>query len=79
MDDAGIRYPRRFKSSREIDRLVMVKAPHKKVSFERAFFLVRSPQEYEREVERLAAAEILDPAALEKRSSRNICSAQPST
>ena len=29
----------------------MVKAPHAKVSFERAFFLVSSPAEY-REVER---------------------------
>ena len=65
MDEGGIRYPRRFASAREIDRLVMVKAPHKKVSFERAFFLVRSPQEYDREVERLAAADILDPPALE--------------
>ncbi|MGH7716294.1 MAG: DUF1297 domain-containing protein [Vulcanimicrobiaceae bacterium] len=64
MDDAGIRYPRRFASPREIDRLVMVKAPHKKISFERAFFLVRSPQEYEREVERLAAAGILDTDGL---------------
>ena len=26
----------------------MVKAPHAKVSFERAFFLVSSPQEYTR-------------------------------
>jgi 5-formaminoimidazole-4-carboxamide-1-(beta)-D-ribofuranosyl 5'-monophosphate synthetase len=43
---AGIRHPRQFSSSDEIDRLVMVKAPHAKVSFERAFFLVSSPQEY---------------------------------
>ncbi len=44
--EAGIRHPRQFSSSDEIDRLVMVKAPHAKVSFERAFFLVSSPQEY---------------------------------
>ena len=65
MEAAGIRYPRRFASAKDIDRLVMVKAPHKKISFERAFFLVRSPQDYEREVERLAAAGILDKAGLE--------------
>jgi 5-formaminoimidazole-4-carboxamide-1-(beta)-D-ribofuranosyl 5'-monophosphate synthetase len=43
---AGIRHPVQFKSPDDIDRLVMVKAPHAKVSFERAFFLVSSPQEY---------------------------------
>ncbi len=46
MKRAGIRYPRQFASPDEIDRLVMVKAPHAKISFERAFFLVSSPQEY---------------------------------
>jgi 5-formaminoimidazole-4-carboxamide-1-(beta)-D-ribofuranosyl 5'-monophosphate synthetase len=44
--EAGIRHPQQFPSSDEIDRLVMVKAPHAKVSFERAFFLVSSPREY---------------------------------
>ena len=43
---AGIRHPLQFGSPGEIDRLVMVKAPHARVSFERAFFLVSSPQEY---------------------------------
>lgn len=43
---AGIRHPLQFKSPDEIDRLVMVKAPHAAVSFERAFFLCSSPDEY---------------------------------
>jgi 5-formaminoimidazole-4-carboxamide-1-(beta)-D-ribofuranosyl 5'-monophosphate synthetase len=43
---AGIRHPRQFRSPDEIDRLVMVKAAHAKVSFERAFFLCSSPAEY---------------------------------
>ena len=43
---AGIRHPLQFKSPDDIDRLVMVKAPHAKISFERAFFLVSSPAEY---------------------------------
>jgi 5-formaminoimidazole-4-carboxamide-1-(beta)-D-ribofuranosyl 5'-monophosphate synthetase len=46
MQRAGIRHPLQFKSSNDIDRLVMVKAPHAKISFERAFFLCSSPQEY---------------------------------
>ncbi|MGA8533887.1 MAG: DUF1297 domain-containing protein [Candidatus Tumulicola sp.] len=54
MERAGIRYPRRFASPRDIDRLVMVKAPHAKVSFERAFFLASSPQEFETTARRLA-------------------------
>jgi 5-formaminoimidazole-4-carboxamide-1-(beta)-D-ribofuranosyl 5'-monophosphate synthetase len=43
---AGIRHPLQFKAPEMIDRLVMVKAPHAKVSFERAFFLCSSPKEY---------------------------------
>ena len=64
MDKAGIQYPRRFSGPREIDSLALVKAPHKKVSFERAFFLVRSFAEYERESQRLIAAGIVDERGL---------------
>jgi 5-formaminoimidazole-4-carboxamide-1-(beta)-D-ribofuranosyl 5'-monophosphate synthetase len=46
LQSAGIRHPVQFSSPDDIDRLVMVKAPHARVSFERAFFLVSSPQEY---------------------------------
>jgi 5-formaminoimidazole-4-carboxamide-1-(beta)-D-ribofuranosyl 5'-monophosphate synthetase len=46
MERAGIRYPRQMASPDQIDTLVMVKAPHAKVSFERAFFLARSEAEY---------------------------------
>jgi 5-formaminoimidazole-4-carboxamide-1-(beta)-D-ribofuranosyl 5'-monophosphate synthetase len=53
LDRAGIRRPRTFASAREIDRLVMVKAPHAEVSFERAFFLCDSPAGYERAAQRL--------------------------
>ena len=59
MERAGIRYPRQIASPETIDRLVMVKAPHAKVSFERAFFLARNPQEYDAEADRLIAAGIL--------------------
>ncbi len=55
MERAGIRFPRRVASAEAIDGLVMVKAPHAKVSFERAFFLARSRDEYARTAERLLA------------------------
>jgi 5-formaminoimidazole-4-carboxamide-1-(beta)-D-ribofuranosyl 5'-monophosphate synthetase len=59
MECAGIRYPMRFASPSDIDRLVMVKAPHAEVSFERAFFLASSPAEYE-----AAAAGLIDAGVL---------------
>ena len=48
LERANVRYPMQFRSPHDIDRLVMIKAPHAKVSFERAFFLARSYEEYER-------------------------------
>jgi 5-formaminoimidazole-4-carboxamide-1-(beta)-D-ribofuranosyl 5'-monophosphate synthetase len=59
LERASIRYPKRFSSPEAIDRLVMVKAPHAKVSFERAFFLASSPQEYREVAERLMRGGIL--------------------
>jgi len=59
MERAGIRYPKRFASPSSIDRLVMVKAPHAKVSFERAFFLASSPAEYDAAAGRLIEAGVL--------------------
>lgn len=71
MDKANIRYPRRFSSPHDIDRLVMVKAPHAKVGFERAFFLASSVQEYRRVADGLLedgtiSAEGLDGAIIEE-------------
>ena len=64
MEKAGIPYPRRIASPSAIDRLVLVKAAHAKISFERAFFLARTPAEYEGEVDRLVAAGILNEESL---------------
>jgi 5-formaminoimidazole-4-carboxamide-1-(beta)-D-ribofuranosyl 5'-monophosphate synthetase len=61
---ASIRYPRRYASPDEIDRLVMVKAPHARVSFERAFFLASSPEEYYATADRLMAEGSLNPRGL---------------
>jgi 5-formaminoimidazole-4-carboxamide-1-(beta)-D-ribofuranosyl 5'-monophosphate synthetase len=56
LDAAGIRSPRRLASPDEIDRLVMVKAPHAKVSFERAFFFARTEHDYDVTAGRLLEA-----------------------
>jgi 5-formaminoimidazole-4-carboxamide-1-(beta)-D-ribofuranosyl 5'-monophosphate synthetase len=59
MDRAGIRYPRQLASPDAIESLVMVKAPHATVSFERAFFLARSTVEYEETAGKLLEAGIV--------------------
>jgi len=64
MHQAGIRFPLQFADPDAIDRLVMVKAPHAKVSFERAFFLVRSPAEYAEKSAQLIRAGIVTPQGL---------------
>lgn len=51
LEKAGIRIPKRFKSPEEIDRVAIVKAPEAKRSYERAFFLVASPKDYEKKAE----------------------------
>ena len=61
---AGIRHPRVFERPQDIDRLVMVKAQHAVVAFERAFFLCRSPQEYETQAARLLSEGMLDETGL---------------
>ncbi len=61
---AGIRYPRRYSSPDEIDGLALVKAPHAKVTFERAFFLVSSPAHYGRRSAELVAAGVVNAAGL---------------
>jgi 5-formaminoimidazole-4-carboxamide-1-(beta)-D-ribofuranosyl 5'-monophosphate synthetase len=64
MRAAGIRHPRRFASPDDIDRLVMVKAPHARVSFERAFFLASSPEEYRATADHLMDEGILSATGL---------------
>lgn len=65
MSQAGIRHPHQFNSPDQIDRLVMVKAPHAKISFERAFFLVSSPAEYRDVSAKLIADGMLTEAGLQ--------------
>jgi len=64
LEGAGIRHPLQFGDPRDIDRLVMVKAPHAKVSFERAFFLVRTYAEYAATAARLIGAQMVTEEGL---------------
>lgn len=48
LQKAGVRVPKTFSSPDKIDRLVIVKASEAKRKYERAFFIVNSPYEYER-------------------------------
>lgn len=64
LERAGIRYPRTFASPSEIDRLVMVKAAHATVTFERAFFLCDSPANYDEQSQKMIAAGMVTPAGL---------------
>jgi 5-formaminoimidazole-4-carboxamide-1-(beta)-D-ribofuranosyl 5'-monophosphate synthetase len=47
MDDAGIRIPKIFKNAKDIDRPVLVKASEAERKYERGFFVVSTPQEWE--------------------------------
>jgi 5-formaminoimidazole-4-carboxamide-1-(beta)-D-ribofuranosyl 5'-monophosphate synthetase len=62
---AAVRYPKQFARPQDIDRLVIVKAPHAKVSFERAFFLARSHADYEVAWRQLLANGMVDEAGLQ--------------
>ncbi len=64
LERAKVRYPKQFARAADIDRLAIVKAPHAKVSFERAFFLARSGDDYQRQCERLLANGMVDEAGL---------------
>ncbi len=63
---AGIRHPRLFRSPAEIDRPVLVKVLEAERGFERAFFIARSPEEFERIAAERIAAGVFHPQALER-------------
>jgi 5-formaminoimidazole-4-carboxamide-1-(beta)-D-ribofuranosyl 5'-monophosphate synthetase len=64
LDRAGLRFPQRFRSPDDIDSLTLVKAPHAKVSFERAFFVVASAEQYRRRASELLAGGIVTEGGL---------------
>lgn len=71
LQKAKIKFPKIFKKPSEIDRLVIVKAQQKNVSFERGFFFASSQKEFELEAKRrvdygLISEEGLDSAVIEE-------------
>lgn len=64
--EAGIRHPRLFSSPQEIDRPVLVKVLEAERGFERAFFIARSAEEFERIAEERIAAGVFTRQALER-------------
>ena len=68
---AGIRMPKQFKSTSEIDRLVIVKANEKERKFERAFFFCSNEREFRETGEKMIKTgkitrESLDSAVIEE-------------
>lgn len=56
LEQGGVPIPRQFTSSDDIDRLVIVKAAEAARGYERAFFLVGSPEEYRTHAQELIKA-----------------------
>ncbi|MCJ7422708.1 formate--phosphoribosylaminoimidazolecarboxamide ligase family protein [Candidatus Bathyarchaeota archaeon] len=66
LDKAGIHTPRNFKSSKEIDRLAIVKVPERERKIERAFFYASSPKEFEKKAEERIKKGIISDEDLRK-------------
>jgi len=62
---AGVRIPKTFPSPDRIDRLVIVKASEAKRKYERAFFTVHSPHEYERKSKEMLSHGLITEEGLE--------------
>jgi 5-formaminoimidazole-4-carboxamide-1-(beta)-D-ribofuranosyl 5'-monophosphate synthetase len=63
LQEAGIRIPKQFTRPQDIDRTVIVKASEAERSYERAFFLVSSYEEYKQRLEELSAAGVINKEA----------------
>ncbi len=61
---AGVRIPRTFSSPDKIDRLVIVKASEAKRKYERAFFIVHSPYEYDRKAKEMLSRGLITQEGL---------------
>ena len=65
LEKAGVRIPKTFDSPSDIDRLVIVKASEAKRKYERAFFIVQSPHEYERKGKEMLSRGLITKEGLE--------------
>jgi len=66
LQKAGIRIPKIFKNSKQIDRPVIVKVAEAKRGYERAFFFANSYKTYKRKSEQLLNKKIITKQALKK-------------
>ena len=66
MEKAGMRTPKKFRSPKDIDRLCIVKVSEAKRTYERAFFLARSHDEYVERSEALVKSGKTTPEQLAK-------------
>ena len=66
LDKAGIRFPKIFKSPKDIDRLVIVKVSEAIRGYERAFFYATSYDDYRKKSEELLAKKMITKDALDK-------------
>lgn len=65
LEKAGIRYPKIFKSPRDIDRLVIVKVNEAIRGYERAFFYAIDYEDYKRKSEEMLKKKIITRDSLE--------------
>ncbi|MET1124709.1 MAG: formate--phosphoribosylaminoimidazolecarboxamide ligase family protein [Archaeoglobaceae archaeon] len=66
LEKAGVRFPKKFDSPEEIDRLVVVKVQQAKNPLERAFFYAASPEDFYRQAEELIRAGVINEEGLAK-------------
>ena len=65
LEKSGVRIPKTFDSPSDIDRLVIVKASEAKRKYERAFFIVQSPHEYERKSKEMLSRGLITEEGLQ--------------
>ena len=66
LEKAGIRFPKIYKSPKDIDRLVIIKVSEAIRGYERAFFYSTSFEDYKRKSENLLTKKIITKEALDK-------------
>jgi 5-formaminoimidazole-4-carboxamide-1-(beta)-D-ribofuranosyl 5'-monophosphate synthetase len=66
LDKAGIKYPKLFKSPKDIDRLVIVKVSEAIRNYERAFFYANSYDDYKKKATDLLERKMITEVALKK-------------
>jgi len=64
LQKSGVRFPKAFRNSSDIDRLAIVKVSEAKRKYERAFFLCSSPKEYDEQAKKLLKSGVIDRAGL---------------